>query len=410
MRLGYRYFRRSHHPVTRATQMPSGDSEGLEMSGRDDPLSLGSVGQKTGSFMNFTHGPRPSLRSALPASPPQLDDVKTKLERRLGRGHARQRLGIETDHEAQAFGQGRKFFHFENLLFSHRLIEIVLKLSGFYWRGRRNAAELALKSTEIVSPKLPNVFDGFRILHLSDLHTDMCEPAMARLADLLPKLRYDLCVLTGDYRGKTFGPIDRCLAGMARLRAALVGPVYGVLGNHDTVRMVPELEAMGIQMLLNESVTIERAGQKLHLAGVDDAHFYRVDNIEKSATNIEHEDFSILLSHTPEIYRQAAHAGFDLLLSGHTHGGQICLPGGMPVTLDAILPRCFGAGPWTYAEMAGYTSVGAGSSVVPVRFNCPPEVTLHRLRSGARGAISIRPIPYLELVEHTGHGEHADKE
>jgi hypothetical protein len=81
--------------------------------------------------------------------------------------------------------------------------------------------------------------------------------------------------------------------------------------------------------------------------------------------------FSILLSHTPEIYRQAAHAGFNLLLSGHTHGGQICLPGSIPLTLDSVLPRRLGSGAWEYHDMIGYTSVGVGSSIVAVRLNCP---------------------------------------
>src|SRR3954465_14630772 len=93
-------------------------------------------------------------------------------------------------------------------------------------------------------------------------------------------------------------------------------------------------------------------------------------------------EFSILLSHTPEVYRQAAQANFDLMLSGHTHGGQICLPGSIPIKLEAVLPRRMGAGPWQYRDMTGYTSVGAGSSVVPVRLNCPPEITLHHLRRG----------------------------
>ena len=120
--------------------------------------------------------------------------------------------------------------------------------------------------------------------------------------------------------------------------------------------------------------------QCIYLAGVDDAHFYRADNIEKAVTGIPSHEFSILLSHTPEIYRQAALAEFNLLLSGHTHGGQICLPGGFPITLGSVLPRHMGSGPWKYRDMIGYTSVGAGSSVVPVRFNCPPEITLHHLR------------------------------
>ncbi|MFO1126766.1 MAG: metallophosphoesterase, partial [Methylocystis sp.] len=139
-------------------------------------------------------------------------------------------------------------------------------------------------------------------------------------------------------------------------------------------------ERMGVAMLLNERVVLKRGADVIYIAGIDDAHFYRVDNIEKAADGIPDDAFSILLSHTPEIYRQAAHAGFDLLLSGHTHGGQICLPGSIPITLDSNLPRAFGSGAWKYQNMAGYTSVGAGSCIVPVRFNCPPEITLHRMR------------------------------
>ena len=90
----------------------------------------------------------------------------------------------------------------------------------------------------------------------------------------------------------------------------------------------------------------------------------------------------MLLSHTPEIYRHAAHAGFDLLLAGHTHGGQICLPGSIPLTLDSRLPRRMGSGLWKYQRMVGYTSVGVGSSIVAIRLNCLPEITLHHLHCG----------------------------
>ncbi len=226
---------------------------------------------------------------------------------------------------------------------------------------------------------LPHSFDGFSILQLSDLHCDMSERAMQRVGELLETLSYDACVLTGDFLGQTSGSFKRALSIIADLRAEMQDPVYGVLGNHDSIRMVPDLEKMGIRMLVNEFETIERNGQKIYIAGIDDAHFYCADNIEKATYLIPLDAFSVLLSHTPEIYRQAAHAGFNLLLSGHTHGGQICLPGGIPITLDSVLPRRLGAGPWNHHAMEGYTSVGAGSSVVPVRFNCPPEITLHYL-------------------------------
>ena len=307
------------------------------------------------------------------------ESVLDRLERRLGRLHANQRLGIETDHEAQIFGHGLNFFHIENWYSIHSVIRSIFKLTGLYWRGAKNAERVQVKHTDLEFKSLPEAFDKFTVLHISDLHVDMNPGAMQRLKELLPTLEYDACVLTGDYRGPTFGPFEPALAGLAEVRACLKEPVYGVLGNHDTIRMVPGLEDMGIRMLLNECETISRGGQSIFLAGIDDAHFYRVDNIEKAAENIPPGAFSMLLSHTPEIYRQAAHAGFDLLLAGHTHGGQICLPGSIPLTLNSVLPRRLGSGLWRYQRMAGYTSVGVGSSIVAIRLNCPPEITLHRL-------------------------------
>jgi predicted MPP superfamily phosphohydrolase len=204
---------------------------------------------------------------------------------------------------------------------------------------------------------------------------------MTRLESLLPQLQYDICVLTGDYRGKTYGPYEESLTGMSRICSTLRQPVFGVLGNHDTICMLPGLEQMGIRMLLNESEKIECGSQCIHVVGIDDPHFYQADNLEKAAAGISPDEFTILLSHTPEIYQQAAHADVDFVLSGHTHGGQICLPGGLPMTLASALPRKMGAGAWKYHELIGYTSVGAGSSLVPVRFNRPPEITLHHLQS-----------------------------
>ncbi|RXG97798.1 metallophosphoesterase [Bradyrhizobium zhanjiangense] len=308
------------------------------------------------------------------------DEILRKLEIRLGPLHARQRLGIERDHEAQVFGQGLTFFHLENSSWAEWIIRNVLRATGLYWRARQNAERILVRRNELRFEKLPPLFEGFTILHISDLHVDMNEVAMNRLIELVSSMQYDVCVLTGDYRGRTFGPFQPALDGVARLGNHLKQPIYAVLGNHDTIQMVPGLEAMGIRVLLNECETIVRRDQRIYLAGIDDAHFYRVDNIEKAALSIPRGQFSILLSHTPEVYRQAAHANFDLMLSGHTHGGQICLPGSIPIKLEAVLPRRMGAGPWQYGDMTGYTSVGAGSSVVPVRLNCPPEITLHHLR------------------------------
>ena len=153
----------------------------------------------------------------------QQDAVLARLEARLGRLHARQRLGIESDHEAQVFGQGLNFFHIENWYSVHAVIRNTLRVAGLYGRGRRNAGRVRLRRNTIVSPRLPSAFAGFTILHLSDLHADMSQPAMAALTELVTGLDYDLCVLTGDYRGKTFGPFAAALEGVARVWPASAG-------------------------------------------------------------------------------------------------------------------------------------------------------------------------------------------
>lgn len=308
-----------------------------------------------------------------------IDDIDERLNSRLGRVHARQRLGIEDGSLPRIFGKGINFFHPENWYSGHALIRYLLKFSGFYWRGRRNALDIQIRNNDIHLSHLPASFEGFKILHLSDLHVDMYPAATEALIKTIQQLEYDICVITGDYRAWTFGPIDEAMAGMRSLCTVLKNPVYAVLGNHDSIRMVPVLEDMGIKMLLNESKKISLNDDSIYIAGIDDAHYFRVDNIEKSAQGIVPQSVSILLSHTPEIYRQAAYAGFDIFLCGHTHGGQICLPGGIPITLDARCPRYMGAGAWRYHSMKGYTSVGAGTSIVNVRLNCKPEVTLHQL-------------------------------
>jgi predicted MPP superfamily phosphohydrolase len=157
-----------------------------------------------------------------------------------------------------------------------------------------------------------------------------------------------------------------------------------VLGNHDFVEIVPPLEAAGLRFLLNESIAVERGGDRLHLVGVDDPHYYETDNLEDALAGLPDDEPKVLLCHSPELYRPAAACGLDLMLCGHTHAGQICLPGGIPLLTNARCPRRLRVGAWRYRELAGYTSAGTGSCGVPVRFFCPPEMTLHELRRKSR--------------------------
>lgn len=304
-----------------------------------------------------------------------------KLEARLGAERARRRLALEQAAEPRVFGGGLNFFHPENWYSGHALLRGILKLTGLYWRGRRNTRRFVLEHNALVLPRLPRAFEGFRILHLTDLHTDMQPGAIDALCDRLGGIDYDLCVLTGDFRAWTFGDIEPALTGMKRLRRALRGAVYAVLGNHDSITMVPGLEEMGIRVLLNESVAVERGGARIHLAGIDDAHYHQAHDIRRALRGVPRGGVSILLSHTPEVYREAADSGADVLLCGHTHGGQICLPGGIPLTIDSDCPRHLAAGRWHHGRMQGYTSRGAGTSGA----HRPPSTGhAHRLPSTSR--------------------------
>ncbi|MCM0613325.1 metallophosphoesterase family protein [Marinobacter sediminum] len=321
-----------------------------------------------------------TARARTPENQDEL--LEYRLSLRLGPVHARQRLGIEQEADARIFGQDHTSFHLENVTTAPGFIKFCLKLVGLFGRAQNNSRRLDTAHNRFHLTDLPAAFEGFRILHLTDLHVDMDEANLQALIRKIEPLEYDLCVLTGDYRRLTWGPVDDALDGMARLRDVIRGKAYAVLGNHDSIRMVPALEDMGYSLLMNEMAPIEHEGERIFLAGVDDAHFYKVHNLHQAGDSIPPGGISILLSHTPEIWREAAHAGYDIFLCGHTHGGQICLPGGIPLTLDSDCPRRLGRGYWQVNDMQGYTSPGSGTSVLNVRLNCPPEVTIHTLTRG----------------------------
>ena len=294
--------------------------------------------------------------------------------------HAHKRLAIEADHHARQRPRNPWLLRIEEWYRAPMLIRGCLRLVGMLKRARRNALDIRIVENDLYIAGLDAAFDGFTLLHMSDLHVDINDTFVPALIECVRGIDYDVCVLTGDYRAKTWGPIDATLDGMQRIRAVLKDPIYAVLGNHDSITLVPTLESIGIRMLVNEATTITRGRAAFALAGIDDGHFFQLDSVEHAVAGIPRGRPTILLSHTPEVYRQARQAGVDAMLCGHTHGGQICLPGGHPVTLDASIPRRFGRGAWRYRDMQGYTSRGAGTSIVDVRINCLPEVTLHRLR------------------------------
>lgn len=301
------------------------------------------------------------------------------LRARLGEHLYRQRMNIQAHHTARVIGQGRTLFHPENAPLLRGAIRAFLRLTFLYKRGRANARRIQVREHRAALPRLPDAFTGYRVLHLSDLHLDIDPGITSALIAAIERTRYDLCVITGDFRAECDGDFEPALEETARVMAILRPPVYAVLGNHDYLEMTAPLEAMGMRVLLNEHAVIRRGEAALHLAGIDDPHFYEGDNFEKALAGVPPEETTILLSHSAEPYRQAMALGVDLMLCGHTHGGQICLPGGFALMHNAQHPRRMIRGPWRYLDMLGYTSRGAGCSMVPVRYFCPAEITVHVL-------------------------------
>lgn len=309
-------------------------------------------------------------------------DLET-LESRLGRVYLRQRLGLELDHpanfEVQVPWINQLIRRMQPHVRADKIIRTALLCTGLLERAKHNSRDIYVEQNQFHISRLPEVFDGFTIMHLSDINADLDEGYLYKLTELVERLSYDIVVITGDYRSHNRISVETTVAKMQLLCAHLRKPIYGVLGNHDSVRMISGLEKIGMQMLVNESTTIIQEGHRIYLAGIDDSHFYKTQNLEKTAEFIPYDGVSILLSHSPDIYKHAAHADFDILLCGHTHGGQICLPGGIPVFLNSRSPRKFAKGAWRYKRLHGYTSRGTGSSILPARLNCPPELTLHQL-------------------------------
>ena len=299
--------------------------------------------------------------------------------RRLGRFHVEQRLNMQAHHVADIFGPGLVHVHIENMLWLHFLLKRALQICGVYRRGLRNTGKFVVQHNNIALPNLPAALEGMTLLHLTDMHADFSTTAMTALIRALEGLAWDACVWTGDYRGLTHGPWEPAAAELRRVRSVLRGPVYAVLGNHDPLELADALEDMNVQLLLNERAAFERGGTRLWFAGVDDPHIYETDNVEKAVDGVPAGEPVILLSHSPELYRKAAYGGIELMLCGHTHGGQFCLPGGWPILANARVPLRLVRGAWRYHQLQGYTSRGCGVSGVECRFNCLPEIVLHHL-------------------------------
>lgn len=257
-----------------------------------------------------------------------------------------------------------------------------LKASGLYHFGKKNAQNIQIKEYELHFDQLPQAFDGYTILHLTDLHLDCLPGIEVTISNLLQDIEYQACFITGDYRKRLMGDFDDKVISPLRDIIACVQAedgIYATLGNHDTHQIVSLIENMGVRVLTNEHVKLSRGDDSICVTGLDDPHFYFTHHAS-STLQAEQEGFKIALVHSPELYEEAAKQNYALYLCGHTHAGQICLPGGFPLIRHLNKGKNLYKGLWEEGNMKGYTSAGCGVSGLPVRFNSQGEITLFTLR------------------------------
>jgi len=267
------------------------------------------------------------------------------------------------------------------------LLGMCLRVTGLYPRGYRNFLDIQVRSADHFIAGWPATREPLILLQLSDLHLDLDRAHLLPvLLNRLKGIRCDLAVFTGDYLESTINDQAGTLAGMRQILETIGQPPlgsFGVLGNHDSVEFADKLESLGLPILVSEARICDTPAGPFAVAGVDDAYFFAAADVAAAATACPDGLPSLLLSHSPQVAPQARAAGFSLMLSGHTHGGQICLPGGRALLhMEEIPPPLF-RGPWRMGALHGYTTTGTGCSHLPLRFHCPPEIVLHRIHSAS---------------------------
>ena len=242
------------------------------------------------------------------------------------------------------------------------------------WKKARKAVEnIGLTETELCFDELPTSFNGKKVLFISDLHFPGFDGFTDKLDDMLRSLSFDYCFLGGDYSNGTGAfpeLVEPCLERLIKSIKRKTRNIYGILGNHDVYETAVFLESQGVKMLLNDNDVIRCGSDIISIVGVDDNHNYRDTNWELAEEKLDKDTFKILLSHSPDNYKTASDKNYQIMLAGHTHGGQICIPPGIPVVTHTKARGRFVRGYWEYKQLKGYTSCGAGTSPIGARIFC----------------------------------------
>ena len=234
---------------------------------------------------------------------------------------------------------------------------------------------------------LPESFDNIKIVHLTDFHSDGFSKREKRVLKILENIDPDLIFITGDFIDHSSKDLESCEKFWSELSGRYQGKVFGVLGNHEHWIKSPNITAIeglleknGIPILNNENKKIFQGDEFIYLLGVDDPDSKK-DDLPKAMIGTEENISKILLAHSPDIIDNLQGEKVDLILAGHTHGGQIVIPFVKPFWVPTENHGKYVSGLFRVNDTNLYVNRGIGlSPALPIRFNCSPEITVIKLK------------------------------
>lgn len=274
------------------------------------------------------------------------------------------------------------------------LVVVLVALSYFIWFQNNS---IATSQSVIRSANLPESFDHFKIVHLSDLHNKSFGKNQQRLVEKIRSIQPDIVVYTGDLIDSNRPGNEASLILMKELTA--IAPVYYVSGNHEWwsgtfSSLELSLKDIGVQILRNEHVILAKGNDEIHIAGIDDPSHGMIDQSEReiaeqdianSINGLKEDGFTILLAHRPELLSLYALFNFDMVFAGHAHGGQIRIPfiGGLVAPNQGFLP-IYTAGEHELDKTVMIVSRGLGNSIIPLRVFNRPEIVVVTLEAAKK--------------------------
>lgn len=277
------------------------------------------------------------------------------------------------------------FIFFRTYYFYFVIPAMLFFLYGLYEAGR-----LRLKKIELFYDDIPDEFDGFRILHITDIHSIGYGRLEKKICSLIRNHSFDMAAFTGDYMIKNHSRASKVIEVVKRIIFNISAPsgVYGIRGNHEKNKFIRQLARnTSLTMLMESAVEIKRGESSIWIAGVNRIHPLKNSKGEKSINQAlsaipdkKSEPFIILLAHTPDYIYLAEKRDVSLVLAGDTHGGQICLPYIGPLRNKAKANKILYQGLHRFGRTNIYISNGVGTTGLPIRINCRPEIAVITLR------------------------------